>query len=207
MEDFKTTLYIQLLSKGEATREEFEEALSDFTNRIYEFCMDKKDVGFIYFSLNNIRILLIHLEEMRAITNSKLSANGGITFVNAAIEWVIKQSEMPHKKNDVYLKEKEFQQKEEIPTQVIWTGKIIHLMEFIYGSEALKNFNNGQVTIKEISAYFGKMLGIEIQDPSGCYVNMRERVQESRTTYIDSMRDALLERMEKDDEKLYRRKK
>ena len=36
---------------------------------------------------------------------------------------------------------------------------------------------------------------------------MRERVQESRTTYIDSMRDALLERMDKDDEKLYRRKK
>lgn len=70
-----------------------------------------------------------------------------------------------------------------------------------------ENFNNGQVTIKEISAYFGKMLGIEIKDPSGCYVNMRERVQESRTTYIDSMRDALLERMEKDDEKLYRRKK
>ena len=51
------------------------------------------------------------------------------------------------------------------------------------------------------------MLGIEIKDPSGCYVNMRERVQESRTTYIDSMRDALLERMDKDDEKLYRRKK
>lgn len=71
----------------------------------------------------------------------------------------------------------------------------------------LKNFNDGKVTIKEVAAHFGKMLGIEIKDPSGCYVNMRERVQESRTTYIDSMRDALLERMDKDDEKLYRRKK
>ena len=66
-------------------------------------------------------------------------------------------------------------------------------MEFIYGSDTLKNFNDGKVTIKEVAAHFGKMLGIEIKDPSGCYVNMRERVQESRTTYIDSMRDALLE--------------
>ena len=96
---------------------------------------------------------------------------------------------------------------DDAPPQIVWTGKVIHLMEFIYGSDTLKNFNDGKVTIKEVAAHFGKMLGIEIKDPSGCYVNMRERVQESRTTYIDSMRDALLERMDKDDEKLYRRKK
>lgn len=96
---------------------------------------------------------------------------------------------------------------EEVTTPVVWTGKIIHLMEFIYGSDTLKNFNDGKATIKEVSAYFSKVLGIEIKDPSGCYVSMRERVQESRTSYIDSMKDALLERMDKDDEKAYRRKK
>lgn len=212
MEDFKTTLFFQLLSKGKATKIEFEEALCDFTKRIYEFCLDERDVGFIYFSLNNIRMLLIYLEELRTATNSKLSANGGIAFVDAAIEWVKKQSEerkneTVQTKSKVRTEEKELQHKEKNLTQIIWTGKIIHLMEFIYGSDTLNNFNDGQVSIKDVSAHFSKMLGVEIKDPSGCYVSMRERIKESRTIYIDSMREALLERMDKDDEKAYRKKK
>lgn len=212
MEDFRTTLYIQLLTKGEATREEIEVALSDFTRRIYEFCINRNDTGFVYFSLNTIRMLLIHLEETRATTNNRLSANGGIAFIDAAIEWVVKQEDArkygtSQVNNETNTKEITLSNEEDVTTEVFWTGKIIHLMEFIYGADTLKNFNNGQVTIKEVSAYFSKVLGIEIKDPSGCYVNMRERIKESRTSCIDSMRDALLERMEKDDEKAYRRKK
>lgn len=207
MEEFKTTLYIQLLSKGEATKEELQEALGDFTNRIYDFCKDEKDKRFIYFSLNYIRTLLIHIEETKVADGGSLSASGGIAFVDAAIEWIKKEENRMEQENDEENKEENKEENEEEMTPIVWTGKIIHLMEFIYGSDTLKNFNDGQATIKEISAHFGKMLGIEIKDPSGCYVNMRERVQESRTTYIDSMKDALLERMEKDDEKIYRRKK
>lgn len=211
MEDFRTTLYIQLLSKGEATREEIEVALSDFTRRIYEFCINKNDAGVVYFSLNTIRMLLIHLEETRVAMNNRLSANGGIAFIDAAIEWVVQQEDArkygtSQVSNETNTKEITLSNEEDVTTEVFWTGKIIHLMEFIYGADTLKNFNNGQVTIKEVSAYFSKVLGIEIKDPSGCYVSMRERIKESRTSYIDSMRDALLERMEKDDEKAYRRK-
>lgn len=54
MEEFKATLYIQLLAKGNATTEEFENALTDFSKRVYNFCMEEKDVSFIYFSLNYI---------------------------------------------------------------------------------------------------------------------------------------------------------
>lgn len=199
MEEFKTTLYIQLLSKGEATEEQFQEALSDFTQRVYDFCKKEKDMRFIYFSLNYIRTLLIHIEEIRVPAGSKLSVGGGMAFVDAAIEWI--------KNAGISIPQGSEEAEEDATTPVVWTGKVIHLVEFIYGSATLKNFNDGKASIKEVSAHFSKMLGIEIKDPSGCYVNMRERVQESCTTYIDSMRDALLERMEKDDEKLYRRKK
>ena len=47
MEEFKATLYIQLLAKGNATTEEFENALTDFSKRVYNFCMEEKDVSFI----------------------------------------------------------------------------------------------------------------------------------------------------------------
>ena len=199
MEEFKATLYIQLLAKGNATTEEFENALTDFSKRVYNFCMEEKDVSFIYFSLNYIRTLLIHIEDMKAITKSKLSTKGGIAFVDAAVEW-IKEREAN------YTKERT-EDTEDKADGIVWTGKVIHLMEFIYGSDPLKNFNDGNANIKYVAAHFSKMLGIEIKDPSGCYVNMRERMQESRTTYIDSMREALLKRMEKDDEKAYRRKR
>ena len=119
--------------------------------------------------------------------------------MDAAVEW-IKEREAN------YTKERT-EDTEEKTDGIVWTGKVIHLMEFIYGSDTLKNFNDGNANIKDVAAHFSKMLGIEINDPSGCYVNMRERVQESRTTYIDSMREALLKRMEKDDEKAYRRKR
>lgn len=80
MEEFKTTLYIRLLYQGDATNEELEEALGDFTHRIYEFCIKEKNVTFIYFSLHHLRTLLIHIEDMRTETGGKLSANGGIAF-------------------------------------------------------------------------------------------------------------------------------
>ena len=83
MEEFKTTPYIRLLSQGDATSEELEEALGDFTHRIYEFCMKEKNVTFIYFSLHHLRTLLIHIEDRRTETGGKLSANGGIAFVDA----------------------------------------------------------------------------------------------------------------------------
>ena len=124
---------------------------------------------------------------------------GSLSNTYAAIEWIKKQDSPNPQENGERTKDSQ--------PPIVWTGKVVHLMEFIYGSDTLKNFNDGKATIKEVSSYFSKMLGIEIKDPSGCYVNMRERVQESRTTYIDSMRDALLERMDKDDERLYRRKK
>lgn len=201
MKNFKETSYIQLLWKKEKINAtELETAFYDFTQEVYQFCIKEQNLNLKYFSLQYVRAFLITLPKSNEEKIPILHIKGALSFVEAAIEWVMKQ------KRETPQLEKE-ESIDRIPPPIVWTGKVIHLMEFIYGSDTLKNFNDGKVTIKEVSAYFGKMLGIEIKDPSGCYVNMRERVQESRTTYIDSMRDALLERMEKDDEKMYRRKK
>lgn len=98
MKDFRTTPYIQLLSKGAATKEEFQNALSDFAHQIYNFCSKEENIRFIYFSLNYIRAQLIHIEEIKETTGGRLSANGGITFVEAAIEWIKNKIVLIHKK-------------------------------------------------------------------------------------------------------------
>lgn len=202
MKDFKKTSYIQLLyDENELSIPKAEIAFYEFTNEIYEYCIKEQNTDLKYFTLQYLKNFLITFHLKKRKEKCILYITGALNFIEAAIEWIVKEDkEMP------YSNEKEYDLIN-VPKQIVWTGKIIHLMEFIYGADTLKNFNNGQVTIKEISAYFSKVLGVEIKDPSGCYVSMRERIKESRTSYIDSMREALLERMEKDDEKTYRRKK
>lgn len=202
MKDFKETSYIQLLyNENELSIPKAEIAFYEFTNEIYEYCIKEPNTDLKYFTLQYLKSFLITFHFKKRKEKHILHTTGALNFIEAAIEWIVKED-----KEMSYSNEKEYEVIN-VPKQIVWTGKIIHLMEFIYGADSLKNFNNGQVTIKEISAYFSKVLGIEIKDPSGCYVSMRERIKESRTSYIDSMREALLERMEKDDEKTYRRKK
>lgn len=189
----KHTKYIELLTSPNVTNQQLENGFNTFINEVYHFCVNSRDNNLIYFTLQYTRVKLLHIQKKgRVEMNSTFYLEEAILFIETSIKWHISYG------NTI---------KERKKSSILWTGKIIHLMEFIYGADTLKDFNNGQITIKEISEYFSEMLGIEIKDPSGCYVSMRERIKESRTSYIDSMREALLERMEKDDEKTYRRKK
>lgn len=195
MESFKNTRYFQLLhNEEEVSSEELEAAFQDFTHEIYQFCLNERDKNLLYFTLQYARTFLITLQATRE-SNSLLPTKGAIAFIEAALAW-INTAMTPLVVED------------KVPQQrIVWTGKIIHFVEWIYGPDSLNNFNDGNVTMIELIEYIGNMLGIEVKDPSGCYVDMRDRVGESRTSYIDSMRKALLARMEKDDEKKYRRNK
>lgn len=195
MESFKNTRYFQLLhNEEEVSSEELEVAFQDFTQEIYHFCLNERDKNLLFFTLQYARAFLITLQATRE-SNSLLPTKGAIAFIEAALAWINTAT------TPVVVKNKTPQRK------IVWTDTIIHFVEWIYGSDSLKSFNDGNITMKELVEYFGNMLGIEVKDPSGCYVDMRDRVGESRTTYIDDMREALLARMEKDDEKKYRRNK
>lgn len=195
MESFKDTRYFQLLySDEEVSSEELETAFRDFTKEIYHFCLNEQDKNLLFFTLQYARTFLITLQATRE-RNSLLPTKGAIAFIEAALAW-ISTATVP-----IVVENKTPQRR------IVWTGKIIHFVEWIYGADSLNNFDDGNITMIELIEYIGNMLGIEVKDPSGCYVDMRDRVGESRTSYIDSMRKALLARMEKDDEKKYRRNK
>lgn len=196
MENFKNTRYFQLLhSDEEVGSEELETAFRDFTQEIYHFCLKERDRNLLYFTLQYARTFLITLQASRD-EDAILPTKGAIAFIEAALTW-INTSPIPPLVTEQSKEEKQ---------KIVWTGKIIHFVEWIYGPDSLNNFNDGNVTMKELIEHIGSTLGIEVKDYSGCYVAMRDRIDESRTTYLDSMREALMKRMEKDDEKKYRRK-
>lgn len=196
MENFKNTRYFQLLhSDEEVSSEELETAFRDFTQEIYHFCLNERDKNLLYFTLQYARTFLITLQALRE-KDAMLPTKGAIAFIEAALTWI----------NTTPISPLATEQPKKEKQKIVWTGKIVHFVEWIYGPDSLKHFNDGNVTMKELMEYIGGALGIEVKDPSGCYVAMRDRVEESRTTYLDDMRNALLARMERDDEKKYKRR-
>ncbi len=84
-----------------------------------------------------------------------------------------------------------------------WTGSLVELVEIIYAFDETGCINDGQNDIKELTAFFGSQLGLEIKD-SHCYnayTDMKRRKSESRTYFLDKMRERLNLRMQRDDAK------
>ena len=87
------------------------------------------------------------------------------------------------------------------PSPFRWTGSLVELIEVIYALDEMGCINDGQNDIKELTAFFGSQLGLEIKD-SHCYnayTDMKRRKSESRTYFLDKMRERLNLRMQRDD--------
>lgn len=194
IESLKKTEHIILLSQYNCSPELLKESFPIFIQEVYELCLSSKDRNSLYFTLQYTRQYLLAIQKIVPKDKEQNSFMiETIAFLKTSIEWLF--SSLTTDTVSTF----------ETPP-IVWTGKVINFMEWIYGPASLNHFNNGNVTIKELAEYLGKVLGIEVKDPSGCYVNMRDRIGESRTTYIDSIKAALTSRMERDDEKKYKRK-
>ena len=87
-----------------------------------------------------------------------------------------------------------------------WTGSAIELVEIVYGLSETGSINNGETPIHELAAFVGTLLNIDIRDCYSTYTDMKRRKNESRTYFLDKMRERLNKRMEQDDEKERKRK-
>lgn len=82
-----------------------------------------------------------------------------------------------------------------------WTGSLVELIEIIYALNEMGSINDGQNDIKELAAFFGSHLGLEIKDRHcyDAYLDMKRRKNESRTYFLDKLRERLNLRMQRDD--------
>lgn len=81
-----------------------------------------------------------------------------------------------------------------------WTGSLVELVELVYGLQEMGCINDGCSDIKELTAYFGRLFGLEVKD-SHCYnaySDMKRRKSESRTYFLDKLRERLNLRMQRD---------
>ncbi len=89
-----------------------------------------------------------------------------------------------------------------------WTGNFIELVEIIYALDEMRCINNGEPTINELFAFFCELFGMEVKDNHcyNAYADMKRRKNDSRTYFLDKMREKLNIRMQRDDEKEMMRK-
>lgn len=94
-------------------------------------------------------------------------------------------------------------------TRFRWTGSLVALVEVIYGLDELHCINDGEVPINELFMFFEGLFGMDMKE-SHCYnayADMKRRKNDSRTYFLDKMRERLNLRMQRDDEKKHERRR
>ena len=81
-----------------------------------------------------------------------------------------------------------------------WTGSKTALVELIYSLHSNGSIENGNIDIKVIAKTFENMFNIDLGDFYHSYLELKGR-KINRTKFLDSLRDALIKRMEEQDEK------
>ena len=80
-----------------------------------------------------------------------------------------------------------------------WTDPKTALIELIYAFHSHSSLNNGKADIKEIATNFEQIFNIDLGDYYKTYLEMKMR-KNSRTKFLDSLRESLLKRMDDSDD-------
>lgn len=78
--------------------------------------------------------------------------------------------------------------------KLTWTGKKIDLIEQIYAWEGVGCFNNGNISIKDLTSYIELVFNINLGDYYRTFLEMRNK-KGSRTAFLDKLIKHLEDRM------------
>lgn len=79
-----------------------------------------------------------------------------------------------------------------------WTGDACNLVEVIYGIYDTQQINHGKVELQEIVTWMEQSLKIDLSRFYRRFTQIKERKMTSPTKFLDSMRDAIMRRVDDD---------
>ena len=199
MEAIQNIEFIRLVSTATVSIEELDNAFDDFVKSIASLCTGNEADSRMYFQLNYIRAILLKNRQRHAHCQEIIYA--AIEYTESAIKWIAER--LPYSNTTI---EKTFSAVSSLET-ASWTGNAINLIELIYACHELKQFNDGEISLKSLTEYVGRVFGVDIKDASSYYARIRRRKDDERTYFIDRIKEVLLKKMERDDDKLYKRSK
>lgn len=91
-------------------------------------------------------------------------------------------------------------------TPLYWSGSQSDLIELAYGLLETKSFNDGDIEIQEAVNYLSEIFSFPVTDCYDTFRAIRRRV-DSRTLFLDEMKEKLNERMDKMDEGIFKKRR
>lgn len=182
-----------------ATKAITEELFREFGKALQSFCNEERDRIAIFRTLRYTRIRL-HVLRKYLPDDDVLIRNTQNRFLDIAIGYINTELDLLHcydrAQESIYSK-----------SSHRWTGTLVELVELIYGLQEARSIDDGETTINELASFFGSIFGVEIKDRHcyDAYLDMKRRKNESRTYFLDKMRERLNLRMQRDDERELKR--
>lgn len=177
-----------------------EDLFNEFGKALQSFCNEERDLIAIFRTLRYTRIRL-HVFRKYLPEENASTRNMQARFLDVAIGYINTELDLLRSYNP----EQNSSQSQNLHR---WTGTLVELVEMIYGLQELRCIDDGETAINELFSFFSRIFGLEIKD-SHCYnaySDMKRRKSESRTYFLDKMRDKLNLRMQRDDEKELKRR-
>lgn len=80
-----------------------------------------------------------------------------------------------------------------------WTGKATDLIELLYAFDTCNCISNGEIGVEELVEVLSNIFEVEIKNCYNIYMNIKCRKNDSRTYFLDELREKLSRRMVESD--------
>lgn len=177
-----------------ATQAVTEELFHDFDNTLRTLCDEDDDRKAVFRTLRYAHIRL-HVLCGCILKEETPESCTQIRFLHIVIGYIDTELEILNRYGDTYpLKPHAYKR--------CWTGAVVELVELIYALHEMKRIDNGEIAMNELAGFFGELFGIRLDARLyDAYTDIKRRKGDSRTYFLDKLRERLNLRMQRDDEK------
>ena len=178
-----------------------EELFRDFDNTLRTLCDEDDDRKAVFRTLRYARIRL-HVLCGYISKEETPESRTQIRFLHIVIGYIDTELEILNRYGDTYPSKPHVCKRR-------WTGAVIEIVELIYALHEMKRIDDGEIAMNELAGFFGELFGIRLDARSlyDAYTDIKRRKGESRTYFLDKLRERLNLRMQRDDEKEQERRR
>ena len=178
-----------------------EELFRDFDNTLRTLCDEDDDRKAVFRTLRYARIRL-HVLCGYISKEETPESDTQIRFLHIVIGYIDTELEILNRYGYIYLPKPHVCKRR-------WTGAVVEIVELIYALHEMKRIDDGEIAMNELAGFFGEWFGIRLDARSlyDAYTDIKRRKGESRTYFLDKLRERLNLRMQRDDEKEQERRR
>ena len=172
-----------------------EELFRDFDNTLRALCDEDDDRKAVFRTLRYARIRL-HVLCGYISKEEAPESDTQIRFLHIVIGYIDTELEILNRYGDTYSPKPHVCKRR-------WTGAVVEIVELIYALHEMKRIDNGEIAMNELAGFFGELFGIRLDARNlyDAYTDIKRRKGDSRTYFLDKLRERLNLRMQRDDEK------